>query len=101
VDDESDDATASIAAAHGATVIQAGTRPDGWKGKPWACWQGASHATTPLLCFMDADTRLLPCGLRTMRSMFRGADEAKALSVLPFHTTREPYEQRAFSANAC
>jgi chlorobactene glucosyltransferase len=31
--------------------------PDGWLGKPWACWQGYQHARGELLLFTDADTR--------------------------------------------
>jgi chlorobactene glucosyltransferase len=31
--------------------------PEGWLGKPWACWQGAGAARGELLLFTDADTR--------------------------------------------
>lgn len=99
VDDDSVDATAAIATAGGATVLTAGQKPSDWKGKPWACWQGAQHAATPLLLFLDADTRLLPDGLARMRGMFGAASQPKALSVLPYHVTLAVYEQLSLFFN--
>ena len=40
VDDESTDATAAIAAAAGARVVDGGRLPAGWAGKAWALQQG-------------------------------------------------------------
>ena len=57
-DDNSSDATAEIAAAQGATVIQAGPLPPGWTGKLWAAEQGVKAAarTDPdYLLLTDAD----------------------------------------------
>jgi chlorobactene glucosyltransferase len=34
--------------------------PEGWYGKPWACFQGYQHAAGELLLFTDADTRHRP-----------------------------------------
>lgn len=31
--------------------------PEGWLGKPWACWQGYLQSRGELLLFTDADTR--------------------------------------------
>lgn len=57
VDDHSADNTASIATAHGATVIKLnGTLSNGWKGKPNACHHGAAAASGDWLLFTDADT---------------------------------------------
>lgn len=99
VDDDSEDATAAVAQDCGATVLAAGQKPPDWKGKPWACWQGAQHAGTPLLLFLDADTRLLPHGLARMRGMFGAASQAKALSLLPYHLTLAPYEELSIIFN--
>ena len=99
VDDDSDDATAAVAQTHGATVIRAHARPDGWKGKPWACWQGAQHATTPLLLFVDADVRFLPHALTRIRAVFGDAGLPHALSVLPHHVTYKPYEELSLFFN--
>jgi chlorobactene glucosyltransferase len=62
VDDRSDDGTGAIARSMSAgtarrlEVIDGEPLPDGWLGKPWACWQGAARATGDLLLFTDADT---------------------------------------------
>lgn len=57
VDDHSADQTAAIAQSYGATVITLnGDPPNGWKGKPNACHQGAAIANGDWLLFTDADT---------------------------------------------
>ena len=62
VDDRSDDETARIvegADPGNATrllLIRGEALPEGWYGKPWACWQGAQAARGELLLFTDADT---------------------------------------------
>lgn len=57
VDDESSDATATIAAAAGATVLAGRPRPSGWAGKPWALQQGIEAARGEWVVMLDADTR--------------------------------------------
>ena len=56
VDDGSTDRTAEVAREFGAAVIASKPLPDGWRGKTWACQQGAQAATGDLLLFLDADT---------------------------------------------
>jgi len=65
VDDRSKDSTAAIverlAAEEPRLRLLRGQRlPDGWYGKPWACYQGACAAGGELLLFTDADTRHEP-----------------------------------------
>ena len=60
VDDHSTDATAVVATRLGAQVVHPPALPDGWLGKPHACWTGASSTTAPLLLFVDADVRPAP-----------------------------------------
>lgn len=38
-------------------LVDGAPLPDGWLGKPWACWQGYLQARGDLLLFTDADTR--------------------------------------------
>ncbi len=62
VDDRSDDETASLArtvpAGHASRILGIAGKelPEGWMGKPWACWQGAQGASGDFLLFTDADT---------------------------------------------
>jgi len=66
VDDESRDRTAEIVEtlspgnASQLRLIRGRPLPDGWFGKPWACWQGAAVAQGDLLLFTDADTLHAP-----------------------------------------
>ena len=45
IDDQSEDATAEVARRDGCIVMTSKNLPEGWTGKPWACWQGAQMAT--------------------------------------------------------
>jgi chlorobactene glucosyltransferase len=88
VDDGSADGTGDIVrilAEHAGgrlELVDGEPLPDGWLGKPWACWQGAQRARGELLLFTDADTRhddaLLGHAIGALQS--RGAD---LVSVLP------------------
>ncbi len=65
VDDRSTDDTAAIAERIAATdrrlrVIRGDALPEGWYGKPWACYQGYRAAGGEILLFTDADTRHEP-----------------------------------------
>jgi 4,4'-diaponeurosporenoate glycosyltransferase len=95
VDDASTDRTAEVARMLGAKVIQSQTLPDGWRGKPWACHQGAQAATDELLLFLDADTWFQPEGLGRTLSAYEGG----AFSVSPHHEVRRPYEQLSLFFN--
>jgi len=57
VDDGSTDRTRDVATAAGATVIDAGPLPNGWAGKAHALQLGLEAASTPVVVFVDADTR--------------------------------------------
>jgi 4,4'-diaponeurosporenoate glycosyltransferase len=95
VDDGSTDHTAEIARQHGATVIASQLLPDGWRGKTWACHQGAQAATGQLLLFLDADTWFEAGGLTRVLANYDGG----ALSVGPFHAVRRPYENLSLFFN--
>jgi chlorobactene glucosyltransferase len=79
VDDGSTDATASIAAAVGASVVVLdGDPPPGWLGKPRACAAGAAGASTEWLAFVDADVTLHPTALATMAAATRSTSTSVA-----------------------
>ena len=95
VDDGSTDRTAEVARQLGATVITSQPLPDGWRGKTWACHQGAQSATGDLLLFVDADTWFEPDGFANILSGYTGG----AFSVGPYHAVRKPYEQLSLFFN--
>jgi chlorobactene glucosyltransferase len=64
VDDRSTDDTAARVDAMGTDgrlrLVRGGDLPEGWFGKPWACFQGYRAAQGTLLLFTDADTKHSP-----------------------------------------
>lgn len=95
VDDGSTDRTVAVAREFGATVIASQPLPEGWRGKTWACLQGAQAATGDLLLFLDADTWFERDGLGKILAAYNGG----AFSVVPYHAVREPYEQLSLFFN--
>lgn len=82
VDDQSTDDTAAIVRASGLpnlTLIPGTPPPAGWTGKLWALQQGLERVTTPRVLLLDADIRLAPGILVSLR---RKADEGHALVSL-------------------
>lgn len=63
VDDGSEDGTGDIVrileehSGGRLRLVEGEPLPEGWLGKPWACWQGYRQARGELLLFTDADTR--------------------------------------------
>lgn len=68
VDDQSEDGTADVARAAGATVVGSAPLPPGWTGKLWALEQGLQAATTPWILLVDADIELAPGTLAALRT---------------------------------
>ena len=89
VNDASTDQTIEVAVKHGATVLATEPLPDGWRGKTWACQQGANVANGDVLLFVDADTWFETDGLERILAGY----DTGALSVGPYHAIRRPYEQ--------
>ena len=68
VNDASTDNTAAIVQAYTKERVQllsVDGPPEGWTGKNYACWIGSRHARYPWLLFVDADTELARCALRS------------------------------------
>ncbi len=87
VDDRSEDGTGELARSTPAgsgsriVVLDGAPLPEGWFGKPWACWQGARKARGDLLLFTDADTRHAPdLSVRAVRAMVE--DRAHAVTLV-------------------
>lgn len=95
VDDGSSDGTAAAAAAFdGVDVFDAGERPAGWLGKPWACALGAQQAIddgAETLVFIDADVRFADDSLAEIVAEHRHT--SAAVSVQPFHVVPTMTEQ--------
>jgi len=91
VDDGSTDQTVELARSAGARVIASLPLPSGWRGKAWACQQGADAAAHDTLIFMDADTRFESGGLQRVCHAF--ATHGGALSLAAFQTLEKPSEQ--------
>jgi chlorobactene glucosyltransferase len=63
VDDRSSDDTGAIVERVSdprLRLVKGEKLPDGWYGKPWACFQGYRAARGEILLFTDADTRHAP-----------------------------------------
>jgi len=71
LDDNSSDGTADLVARIAATdsrvqLIRGEPLPEGWAGKPFACYQLAKRAAGSWLLFVDADTAHAPHMLRSV-----------------------------------
>lgn len=94
VDDGSTDRTAEVAREGGASLLPSAPLPKGWRGKTWACHQGASMARGDVLLFVDADTAFEPGGLRAVFDTF--LRNGGVMSVSAYHSVPSAREQ--FSA---
>jgi 4,4'-diaponeurosporenoate glycosyltransferase len=98
VDDHSSDDTAAVAARLGARVVPAPELPEGWLGKPHACWHGASCTTAATLLFVDADVRPAPDLLDRIAAAVDAAPTC-VISVQPWHRTGRFREQVGLLCN--
>ena len=98
VDDHSDDATGEIATRLGARVVTPPDLPEGWLGKPHACWHGARSTAAPLLLFVDADVRPAPDLLDRLALAWSECPDG-VVSMQPWHHTETWAEQASLLAN--
>lgn len=99
VDDDSSDATAQVVRRMAigderVRLLPTPPLPPGWKGKAHACWVAAKAvpATTPWLCFLDADMRAEPQLIASAVSAAQAGDLA-LLSLAPRHELRSVAER--------
>jgi 4,4'-diaponeurosporenoate glycosyltransferase len=88
---QSEDRTKEIAEREGVRTIQSEPLPEGWIGKPWACYQGAKLAKGEILIFLDADTFIEKDGLKNIVETYTESDGV--ISIQPYHKTRRLHEQ--------
>lgn len=86
VDDRSTDQTATVVGQLRSdprvSLVPGAELPEGWYGKPWACYQGYQRARGELLLFTDADTRHQPELLaRAVGALLR--EQAALVTVAP------------------
>ena len=87
VDDSSVDGTGDIVKEQGVVLIEAGELPEGWRGKPWACQQGAHIAKGDVLLFLDADVRLQGDALKVLASNYTKG--TSCISVQPISQNKK------------
>jgi 4,4'-diaponeurosporenoate glycosyltransferase len=98
VDDQSNDATSLIARNAGVVVVQVDSIPDGWAGKPYACWLGAQRASHSTLVFLDADVRLGMSAIDDLMAVLDRSPNA-VVSAMPWHRTGALVEQSSMLFN--
>jgi len=91
IDDQSQDATADVAKKYGCRVIPTEDPPQGWLGKPWACWTGSKLASKEILLFLDSDVYFHSDALAKLVSAFE--QKKGLLTVQPYHVIKENYER--------
>jgi 4,4'-diaponeurosporenoate glycosyltransferase len=89
--DQCEDGTREAAKQEGVTIVDSEPLPEGWVGKPWACYQGAQVAKGDILVFLDADTCIEKGGLKNIVDTYLETDGI--VSVQPYHKTRRLCEQ--------
>ena len=98
VDDHSTDTTTTVALRHGARVEHPPELPDGWLGKPHACWHGARSTSAEVLAFIDADVRP-PADLVDRLAAAVAHRPDRVISVQPWHRPGSPSEHLSVFCN--
>lgn len=98
VDDHSTDGTARVARAFEADVTTPPEPPEGWLGKPHACWHGARTTTEPILIFLDADVQPGPTLLDDLAAAVT-SDPGALVSMQPWHRMATMGEQPSILCN--
>ena len=96
VNDSSTDRTKEIALENGATVIDSQNLPEGWLGKPWACFQGAQSSKSDIFIFLDSDIEIERNeGLKKIVDTYLESTEKEniVMSISPFHKVKDWYEE--------
>jgi 4,4'-diaponeurosporenoate glycosyltransferase len=87
-----------VARAFGVDVVTPPRPPDGWLGKPNACWHGASATDQAVLVFLDADVRPGPTLLDDLAAAV-AAEPGALVSMQPWHRMETAGEQPSMLCN--
>ena len=93
IDDHSTDQTSEIAKSFGVKVITGQKLPSDWTGKTYALHQGVENTNSPILLFLDADTKPKPELIGKLISELNNS--GGLISVQPFHEMKSLYERFA------
>jgi len=85
--------TVEVAKDNGIKVINIESLPNGWLGKPWACFTGAKNSSGNILLFLDADTELHKDGLENLLLCY--LKYKGVITVQPYHKIKKFYENFA------
>ena len=97
VNDGSSDKTEEVINEYNVKKINVTALPEGWRGKTWACHQGANKAAGEVLLFLDADVRLKPNAINDL--LFCYAENESIVTVQPYHVTKRIYEKTSLFFN--
>jgi 4,4'-diaponeurosporenoate glycosyltransferase len=98
VDDHSTDGTSRVARAFDAEVVTPPPPPDGWLGKPNACWHGVLATSEETLVFLDADVRPGATLLDDLVAEV-ASDPSVLVSMQPWHRMSTVGEQPSILCN--
>ena len=90
VDDGSEDRTPEIIKEYNVKGITVSELPSSWKGKTWACQNGAKAAIGDILLFIDADVRLSKTAVESLVNRY--TTNRTPISVQPYHTVVKQHE---------
>jgi glycosyltransferase involved in cell wall biosynthesis len=93
IDDHSTDKTYQVATSFGVKVIKSKELPQVWTGKTFALSQGVKHTTSPVLLFLDADTKPSQDLITKLVAVLN--KNGGLVSVQPFHFMQSLYERFA------
>ncbi len=97
VDDNSQDNTADVIKKHNVKYLLVDNLKDDWKGKPWACQNGANIASGDILLFIDSDVRFSSTAVESLVSKYEKSNNP--LSVQPYHVVNKFYEYFSYFFN--
>ena len=92
VDDNSSDATGEVARKFDTCLLTLSSKEKGWKGKPWACWNGYKLCLGDYILFTDADTTIDETAIARSIAYMKNLD-LDLMSAVPYHDNKRVWEK--------